>query len=113
MTPTTISSADARCPDCGNGDAIVRVKGNAISSVCTGCRRVDVAPLLDDFDLYAIEGETMTADLFELEAARSGAASVLVSTTPKPPSHFLADAFDRVAEQMQVQVELRMPVPPR
>lgn len=74
--------SESECPTCGNDAAIVRVRGNAFSAVCTSCRRADVTPLLGTDDLLITEGETLTAELFELEAARHGAASVLVSTTP-------------------------------
>jgi hypothetical protein len=99
MTGQTHAS-EAQCPTCGADEAVIRVRGNAFSAVCTGCGRADVTPLLTAADLLATEGETMDAELFELEAARIGAASVLVSTAPKSvPSMWRA--------------ELRLPVPPR
>jgi hypothetical protein len=82
--------SESECPTCGNDAAIVRVRGNALSAVCTQCRRVDVAPLLSSADLLTTEGETFEAELFELEAVRSGQASPL-----------------------SLAVELRMPVPTR
>lgn len=82
--------SEAQCPTCGNDECIVRVRGNAFSSVCTSCRRADVTPLLDALDLVLTEGETMEAEMFELEAVRSG------QSTP-----------------LSLQVELRMPVPTR
>lgn len=107
MTSTTFSG-DARCPDCGNADAIVRVRGNAMSSVCTGCRRVDVAPMLDEHDLLLIEGETLEADLFALEAVRSGQASPLAWSPQVIEDNIgtLQPELDRA-----LQVQLRMPVP--
>lgn len=113
MTTTTIS-ADARCPDCGNGEAIVRVRGNAMSSVCTGCRRVDVGPMLDEHDLLLIEGELLEADLFTLDAVRAGQAEPLRSMLVS--RQVIEDSDPGLLRQHiegALQVELRMPVPPR
>jgi hypothetical protein len=86
-------TSEAQCPTCGHDEAIVRVRGNAFSAVCTQCRRADVTPLLSGDDLLSVEGETYDAELFELEAARSGSAVALVD--------------------VPLLVELRLPVPPR
>lgn len=110
MTTTTHSSADARCPDCGNGDAIVRVRGNAISSVCTGCRRADVGPMLDEHDLLLIEGESLDAELFALEAVRAGQAAPLSIRDSILKAAALVDSS---TYEPTLQVELRMPVPTR
>ena len=82
--------SESECPTCGNDAAIVRVRGNAFSAVCTQCGRADVTPLLSSADLLDVEGERYEAELFELEAVRSGQASPLA-----------------------LAVELRMPVPTR
>lgn len=97
MTGQTHMS-EAQCPTCGADEAVIRVRGNAFSAVCTGCGRADVTPLLTAADLLATEGETMDAELFELEAARSGCAFGLVT-----PMNVDAPLL----------VELRLPVPPR
>lgn len=113
MTPITISSADARCPDCGNGDAIVRVKGNAISSVCTVCRRADVAPMLDEAELLDVSPE-LAGDLLELEAARCG--SVRGVTHMLTTQQVIDDndaPYLRTLLDERLSVELRMPVPTR
>jgi hypothetical protein len=126
-------TSEATCPTCGNDEAIVRVRGNAFSSVCTGCRRADVSPLLDGIDLVLTEGETMDAELFELAAARMGCATALVGTAPneKPPPWSqqviddntgalqpafdvdFAAAVDRVLDAPAFSVSMRLPVPPR
>jgi hypothetical protein len=88
-------TSEAQCPTCGHDEAIVRVRGNAFSAVCTLCGRADVTPLLSTVDLLAIEGETYDAELFELDSIRAGGASSLL--VDEPP----------------LRVELRLPVPPR
>lgn len=72
-----VHHSDSQCPTCGNSEAIVRVRGNAFSAVCTSCRRADVTPLLSTDDLLDVEGERFEAELFELDAARNGCASAL------------------------------------
>lgn len=106
--------SESQCPTCGHDEAIVRVRGNAFSAVCTSCGRADVTPLLDSDDLLATEGETLTAELFELDAARFGDAgplrSMLVSRQVYEDSDpgLLGQHIDAA-----LQVELRLPVPPR
>lgn len=92
--------SEAHCPSCGNDEAIVRVRGNAFSAVCTQCGDAVVTPLLDSDDLLTTEGETFEAELFELEAARSGCAGAVVTQV-------------YVDEAAHFAVELRLPVPPR
>lgn len=45
-----VHSSEASCPVCGCSDAEVRVRGNAVAAVCVGCRRIEIAPLLDELD---------------------------------------------------------------
>jgi hypothetical protein len=118
MTRPTHHSTESRCPDCGNGDAIVRVRGNAISGVCTVCRRADIGPLLDADDLALVAGEDIEGHLFMLEAARTGQAEALRVMTlsrqvieDNTDDELRAMLDDRVVAALSV--ELRMPVPPR
>lgn len=54
MTERRVMSSEiARCPDCGNSEAIVRVRGNAFAATCTRCRTSTITPLLDAADLNA------------------------------------------------------------
>lgn len=109
MTGQTHMS-EAQCPTCGADEAVIRVRGNAFSAVCTGCGRADVTPLLTGADLLATEGETFEAELFELEAVRSGQA------TPLSIVESIAKARELVELQTyepDLHVELRLPVPPR
>lgn len=114
MTPTTHHSADVSCPDCGNSDAIVRVKGNAISSVCTVCRRADLGPLLDVDDLAAVSPE-IEGDLFLLEQVRAGQANplTLLPARPDDPPFVRLEGDGPWELSPALQVELRMPVPTR
>lgn len=102
--------SEAHCPSCGHDEAIVRVRGNAFSAVCTGCGRADVTPLLDADDLLTTEGETLTAELFELDAARNGCAWPLQALDDN--AGVFADHFDKALSRA-LSVELRLPVPPR
>jgi len=99
-----VNTTDVACPDCGGTEAVVRINGNAMSSVCTGCRRADVGPILEGADLRMVHPNLgVEAELFELEAVRSGQAS--------PLAQAFADVADGFAERLEV--ELRLPVPPR
>lgn len=109
MTGTT-HTADARCPDCGGSEAIMRVRGNAISGVCSRCRRVDVGPLLDGDDLARVTPDDLDADVFELEAVRSGQAGPL---SIRESILRAAALVELQTFEPTLQVELRMPVPPR
>lgn len=102
-------TTDATCPDCGHGEAIVRVRGNAMSSVCTGCRRADVAPMLTGVDLRIVHPELLDAEVFALDAARYGDAGGLGWDAPLPD--FNGPVTDELGRPLVV--ELRLPVPPR
>lgn len=122
-------NSDARCPDCGCAEAIVRVRGNAISSVCSSCRRVDVAPMLDDDDLAMVTPEIEGA-LFELDAVRYGDPTPLQSLrAAELTTKALTRELERITDETiatiapylrdlppvreRLQVELRLPVPTR
>lgn len=110
--------SESECPTCGHDAAIVRVRGNAFSSVCERCGRADVTPLLDADDLLATEGERYEAELFELDAIRYGDPTPLQQLSEvdvelqRIRGHMRA-LGDSVRETLPVAVELRLPVPPR
>lgn len=110
MTATT-HTTDARCPDCGGTEAIVRVRGNAVSGVCSRCRRVDVGPLLDGDDLDLVTRDDLDAQVFELDAVRFGDATPL--SVAEAAAELAAARAANVRWAADLRVELRMPVPPR